>query len=183
MRGYSLVTRVENAVMASEIEAVTDRAGFVKFASGGGLQLVHFAYFDVKQQAQPFEPAALGSGSGGGRRWSSALSLGSSGPTAGSGSRAAGRRFYRALDWRTPRLPPSRRYGDFMAGWWLFETGTRGGPAWREGRPGYDRLHRDDQAPVASAALEKPTGVRRFSGLPPNSAYTASSGVPGLSDG
>ena len=41
--------------MASEIEALPDRAGFVKFASGGVWNFVRFAYFDVKQQAEPFE--------------------------------------------------------------------------------------------------------------------------------
>ncbi len=72
VRGYSYGEQhqVEDAVMASEIEALPDRAGFVKFASGAAWNFVNFAYFDVKQQAESFEPAALGSGGGGGRgRW------------------------------------------------------------------------------------------------------------------
>ena len=57
VRGHSYGEQhqVEDAVMASEIEALPDRAGFVKFASGGAWNFVNFPYFDVKQQAEPYE--------------------------------------------------------------------------------------------------------------------------------
>ena len=69
VRGYSYGEQhqVEDAVMASELEALPDRAGFVKFASRAAWNFVNFAYFDVKQQAEPFEPASLGPGDGGRR--------------------------------------------------------------------------------------------------------------------
>ena len=61
VRGYSYGEQhqVEDAVMASEIEALPDRAGFVKFASGAAWNFVSFPFFDVKQQAEPFEAALL----------------------------------------------------------------------------------------------------------------------------
>lgn len=70
-RGFSYGEdhRVEDAVMASEIEALPDRAGFVKFASRPAWSFVDFAYFDLDQRAAPFEPALLGAGGGGGGGW------------------------------------------------------------------------------------------------------------------
>ena len=52
---YGEQHQVEDAVMASEIEALSDRQGFMKFASGAAWNFVNFAYFDVKQQAEPFQ--------------------------------------------------------------------------------------------------------------------------------
>ena len=80
VRGYNYGAqhRLEDAVMASEIEALPDRQGFVKFASGAAWDKVNFAYLDVKQQAEPVEAVPLwvsgsghgsgGLGSGAGRR-------------------------------------------------------------------------------------------------------------------
>ncbi len=73
VRGYSYGEQhhLEDAVLASEIEALSDRQGFVKFASGAAWNFVNFAYFDVKQQAEPFEAISQGSGvAGGGGRGS-----------------------------------------------------------------------------------------------------------------
>ena len=82
MRGHSYGEQhqVEDAVMASEIEALPDRKGFVKFASGAAWNFVQFDYFDIDKRAEPFEPVSLGSGGaggGGGGRWSPDPSLGS----------------------------------------------------------------------------------------------------------
>ena len=67
--------------MASEIEALPDRKGFVKFASGAVWNFVQFDYFDIYKRAEPFQPASLGSGGGGGR-WSPDPSLETWGPAA-----------------------------------------------------------------------------------------------------
>ena len=83
VRGHSYGEQhqVEDAVMASEIEALPDRAGFVKFASGAAWNFVQSDYFDIDKRAEPFEPASLGSGgAGGGGRWSPDLSLATWGP-------------------------------------------------------------------------------------------------------
>ena len=72
-RGFSYGEdhRVEDAVMASEIEALPDRKGFVKFASRPAWSFVAFDYFDLDKRAEPFEPVGLGSGGAGGMgRWS-----------------------------------------------------------------------------------------------------------------
>lgn len=73
-RGFSYGEdhRVEDAVMASEIEALPDRKGFVKFASRPAWSFVAFDYFDLDKRAEPFEPVVLGGGGagGGGGRWS-----------------------------------------------------------------------------------------------------------------
>ena len=49
LKGYSYGEQhqVEDAVMASEIEALPDRAGFVKFASSAAWNFVRFPYYDV----------------------------------------------------------------------------------------------------------------------------------------
>ena len=59
MRGHSYGEQhqVEDAVMASEIEALPDRKGFVKFASGAAWNFVQFDYYDVASKAAPFEGA------------------------------------------------------------------------------------------------------------------------------
>ena len=64
--------RVEDAVMASEIEALPDRKGFVKFASRPAWSFVAFDYFDLAKRAEPFEPVVIGDGgaAGGGGQWS-----------------------------------------------------------------------------------------------------------------
>ncbi len=72
-RGFSYGEdhRVEDAVMASEIEALPDCKGFVKFASRPAWSFVAFDYFDLDKRAEPFEPVGLGSGgAGSGARWS-----------------------------------------------------------------------------------------------------------------
>ena len=49
---------VEDAVMASEIEALPDRAGFVKFASAAAWNWVEFPYYVVPEgSSKPFEGA------------------------------------------------------------------------------------------------------------------------------
>ena len=87
VRGHSYGEhhQVEDAVMASEIEALPDRAGFVKFASGAAWNFVKFDYFDIDERAEPFEAVLLGSGfggAGGGGRWSPDPSLEAWGPAA-----------------------------------------------------------------------------------------------------
>jgi hypothetical protein len=52
---YSEEHRVEDAVMASEIEALPDRAGYLKFASRAAWTLVRFEYFEVERGADSFE--------------------------------------------------------------------------------------------------------------------------------
>lgn len=52
---YGEQHQVEDAVMASEIEALPDRAGFVKFASGAAWNFVQFPYYEVAARAAPFE--------------------------------------------------------------------------------------------------------------------------------
>lgn len=47
--------RVEDAVMPSEIEALKDRMGFVKFASRPAWTFVAFPYFEVEARAETFE--------------------------------------------------------------------------------------------------------------------------------
>lgn len=84
-RGFSYGEdhRVEDAVMASEIEALPDRAGFVKFASRPAWSFVAFDYFDLDKRAEPFEPVLLGSGgAGGGARWSADPMPAAPGPAA-----------------------------------------------------------------------------------------------------
>lgn len=49
--------RVEDAVMASEIEALKDRMGFVKFASRPAWTFVAFPYFEVQARAEGFQAA------------------------------------------------------------------------------------------------------------------------------
>jgi hypothetical protein len=58
VRGHSYGKQhpVEDAEMASEIEALVDQAGFVKFASGAAWNFVAFDYFDLAKRAEPFEP-------------------------------------------------------------------------------------------------------------------------------
>lgn len=51
---------VEDAVMASEIEALPDRVGYLKFASGAAWNKVSFAYYEVEQRAAAFEAAVSG---------------------------------------------------------------------------------------------------------------------------
>ena len=77
----------------------------MKFASGEAWNFVQFAYFDVKQQAEPFEAALLGSGggaggTGGGEKWSSGPLLGTSGLAAGAGDAWP----HRAIATEPPRL-------------------------------------------------------------------------------
>lgn len=48
---------VEDAVMASEIEALPDRVGYLKFASGAAWHLVQLPFYVVLQQAAAFEAA------------------------------------------------------------------------------------------------------------------------------
>ena len=68
-RGFSYGEehRIEDAVLASEIEALPDRTGFVKFASRPEWSVVEFDYFDVDKRAEPFEEVSFGArGAGGG---------------------------------------------------------------------------------------------------------------------
>ena len=51
---------VEDAVMASEIEALPDRVGYLKFASGAAWNKVSFTYYEVEQRAAAFEAAGSG---------------------------------------------------------------------------------------------------------------------------
>ena len=53
VRGHSYGEQhqVEDAVMASEIEALPDRKGFVKFASRPAWSFVAFDYFDLDKRA------------------------------------------------------------------------------------------------------------------------------------
>ena len=48
---YGEQHQVEDAVMASEIEALPDQAGFVKFASSAAWNWGKFAYYDVVPRA------------------------------------------------------------------------------------------------------------------------------------
>ena len=54
VRGHSYGEQhqVEDAVMASEIEALPDRAGFVKFASAAAWNFVQFPYYDVASRTE-----------------------------------------------------------------------------------------------------------------------------------
>ena len=54
MRGHSYGEQhqVEDAVMASEIEALPDRAGFVEFSSAAAWNWVEFPYYDVAPRAE-----------------------------------------------------------------------------------------------------------------------------------
>ena len=52
---YGEEHRVEDAVMASEIEALPDRVGYLKFASRAAWVRVGFEYFDVERRAEPYE--------------------------------------------------------------------------------------------------------------------------------
>jgi hypothetical protein len=51
---------VEDAVMASEIEVLPDRVGYLKFASAAAWNKVSFAYYEVEQRAAAFEAAGAG---------------------------------------------------------------------------------------------------------------------------
>ena len=55
---YGEEHRVEDAVMASEIEALPDRVGYLKFASRAAWTLVEFEYFSAESKAKAFVPAA-----------------------------------------------------------------------------------------------------------------------------
>ena len=46
---------VEDAVMASEIEALADRVGYLKFASGAAWNRVRFAYYQLEPRAAAFD--------------------------------------------------------------------------------------------------------------------------------
>lgn len=92
-RGFSYGEdhRVEDAVMASEIEALPDRKGFVKFASRPAWSFVAFDYFDLDKRAEPFEPVVLGGGgaAGGGGQWNAdPMPAGQSTATRGTPGRA-----------------------------------------------------------------------------------------------
>ena len=50
------VNEQSDAVLASEIEALPDRTGFLKFASGAAWNLVQFAYYEVPIKAAPSAP-------------------------------------------------------------------------------------------------------------------------------
>jgi hypothetical protein len=50
---YGEEHRIEDAVMASEIEALPDRVGYLKFASRPSWVRVGFEYFDVERRVQP----------------------------------------------------------------------------------------------------------------------------------
>jgi hypothetical protein len=54
---YGEEHRFEDAVMASEIEALPDRAGYLKFASRPAWTLVQFDYFEVQQGTDPYASA------------------------------------------------------------------------------------------------------------------------------